>query len=203
MSPLRFRPLRALPLVLSPALAVGLVWGCSSSPSGEGQATDEDASVRDGSKTNADASKTGHDASKTSHDAAGTGHLDARGKDSARGHDGAGDHATADVSEERSSETDAGSPDEGPPDEGPPGDAGPKTPITGLIDMQTITWHNTATGEPTFNIGNVDMFPGLLGGIVINATWNVIQPSQSDAATDLDFKAIDAALVAIGAYNKA
>jgi hypothetical protein len=81
--------------------------------------------------------------------------------------------------------------------------AGPKTPIVGLIDMQTITWHNSAAGEPTFNIGNVDEFPGLLGGIVINATWNSIQPQQSDASADLNFSTIDNALVLIRAYNKA
>src|SRR5580658_4066287 len=99
--------------------------------------------------------------------------------------------------------TDARGQDSAENDAGPDAPAGPKTPIAGLIDMQTITWHNSATGEPTFNIANVDMFPGLLGGIVINATWNSIQPQQSDASADLDFSTIDNALVLIRAYNKA
>jgi hypothetical protein len=79
-------------------------------------------------------------------------------------------------------------------------EAGPKIALRGLIDMQTITWHNFADGGPTFNIANADMFPGLLGGIVVNATWSAIQPSETGA---LDFSTIDSALALVRTYNAA
>ena len=75
-----------------------------------------------------------------------------------------------------------------------------KTPLAGLIDMQDISWHNTDAGQPAFVIGNVDMFPGLFGGIVINATWSQMQPA---AGGSVDFSDVDAALSEIRAYNAA
>ena len=76
----------------------------------------------------------------------------------------------------------------------------PKAPLAGLIDMQEVSWHNTAGAEPTFTMANVDQFPGVLGGIVINATWDAIQPTADGA---LDFTTIDAALAQIREYNAA
>src|ERR1700735_1932091 len=53
-----------------------------------------------------------------------------------------------------------------------------KPPITGFIDMQTITWHNNDDGTPDFVMGNVEQFPGVFGGIVLNATWWQMQPKR-------------------------
>ncbi len=74
----------------------------------------------------------------------------------------------------------------------------PKVPLRGLIDMQDISWHNTDAGQPAFDISNVDKFPGVFGGIVINATWDQMQPSSGGA---VNFSAVDAALASIRTYN--
>jgi hypothetical protein len=42
------------------------------------------------------------------------------------------------------------------------------------------------------------MFPGLFGGIVINATWDAIEPTQGGAP---DFSTVDAALTQVRTYN--
>ena len=104
-----------------------------------------------------------------------------------------------------SSRDDAGvsdaSPDAGGASEGgvaPAGDGGVETRISGLIDMQDISWHDAAGGEPAFTMDNVNLYPGLFGGIVVNATWDAIQPTQSGA---LDFSTIDDALAQVRAYN--
>jgi hypothetical protein len=76
----------------------------------------------------------------------------------------------------------------------------PKPPLAGLVDMQNISWHDTAGGEPSFTMANVDLFPGVLGGIVINATWDATEPTQGGP---LDYTAIDAALAQVAAYNAA
>lgn len=39
--------------------------------------------------------------------------------------------------------------------------SGLKQPLTGLIDMQTITWHNQDDGHPDFTPTNVEYFSGL------------------------------------------
>jgi len=66
--------------------------------------------------------------------------------------------------------------------------------------MQEISWHNIAGAEPTFTMANVNQFPGILGGIVINATWDAIQPTADGA---LDFTTVDAALAQVRQYNAA
>ena len=66
--------------------------------------------------------------------------------------------------------------------------------------MQDISWHNTDGAQPAFDIGNAQQFPGLLGGIVINATWSQMQPATGGA---VDFSAVDAALAQITTYNGA
>jgi hypothetical protein len=87
-----------------------------------------------------------------------------------------------------------------PPQGGPSmvSSGAPKAIIAGLIDMQDIAWHNTDAGQPTFVIGNVENFPGLFGGIVINATWDSMQTTAGGA---VNFSAIDAALASVRAYN--
>jgi hypothetical protein len=82
----------------------------------------------------------------------------------------------------------------------PVGLGAPKIPLRGLIDMQDISWHNTDNGQPAFDIANVDAFPGLFGGIVINATWSQMQPTINGP---IDRTAVDAALGAVRAYNSA
>jgi hypothetical protein len=76
--------------------------------------------------------------------------------------------------------------------------APPKIPLRGLIDMQDISWHNTDNAQPTFDISNAQMFPGILGGIVINATWSQMQPAAGGA---VNFSVTDAALAQVTAYN--
>jgi hypothetical protein len=76
--------------------------------------------------------------------------------------------------------------------------AAPKTPLRGLIDMQDISWHNTDGGRPTFDIGNVEHFPGLFGGIVINTTWAQMQPASGGM---VDYSLVASALDAVRTYN--
>ncbi|HEX3770263.1 MAG TPA: hypothetical protein VHV30_05340 [Polyangiaceae bacterium] len=139
--------------------------------------------------------------------------------------DGTVDAGTGDASPDTGAETgtaDASAPSDGAPSDGAPSDgapsdadvfsdsgcslssepypadAGPKTAISGLVDMQNISWHDVETSEPTFTMDNVNAFPGVFGGIVINATWRAIQPTQSGP---LVFDTIDAALCQIRQYN--
>jgi hypothetical protein len=98
----------------------------------------------------------------------------------------------------------------GPGEDGGSNDAGadaspistsPKPPLAGLVDMQDISWHNAAGGEPSFTMSNVSpAFDGIFGGIVINATWDAIEPTKGGA---LDFSTVDAALAQVAAYNDA
>ena len=73
-----------------------------------------------------------------------------------------------------------------------------KQPLSGLIDMQIISWHNSDAGVPTFNVDELEPFAGLFGGIVINVAWNQLQPSQSDP---IDFSFIDGALADVRVFN--
>lgn len=75
-----------------------------------------------------------------------------------------------------------------------------KQPITGLIDMQGIAWHNADGGRPEFTIEHVRKFPAVYGGIVINAAWHLIQPTAGGSP---DFSSIDDALAQIRDYNAA
>jgi hypothetical protein len=49
-------------------------------------------------------------------------------------------------------------------------------------------------------IANVEQFPGIFGGIVINATWSQMQTSSVGS---VDFSAVDAALASVRTYNSA
>jgi hypothetical protein len=75
-----------------------------------------------------------------------------------------------------------------------------KRPIAGFIDMQTIAWHNVDDGTPTFTLDNVSKFPGLFGGIVLNATWAEMQPERGGALTTAR---LDHALKEVRQYNAA
>jgi hypothetical protein len=73
-----------------------------------------------------------------------------------------------------------------------------KPVIAGFIDMQDISWHNTDDSQPQFTLDNIEKFPGLFGGIVLNATWNEMQPKQGGV---LRTARIDLALSQVRAYN--
>jgi hypothetical protein len=75
-----------------------------------------------------------------------------------------------------------------------------KSAIAGFIDMQTITWHNEDDGKPKFTLHNVNKFPGVFGGIVLNATWAEMQRT---AAGPLTTARIDSALDRVRDYNVA
>ena len=82
-----------------------------------------------------------------------------------------------------------------------PAKAPPMKPtIAGFIDMQTIAWHNADAGAPTFTLDNVSQFPGMFGGIVLNATWAELQEQGGGALTTTR---IDHALEQVRAYNVA
>jgi len=66
--------------------------------------------------------------------------------------------------------------------------------------MQDISWHNTAGAEPSFTMANVQQFPGAFGGIVVNATWDQMQPAEGGP---VDFSLVDAALAQVTSYNAA
>jgi hypothetical protein len=73
-----------------------------------------------------------------------------------------------------------------------------KIPLRGLIDMQDISWHNTDNGEPAFDPSFITGYPGLFGGIVINATWAEMQPTQGGQIVTT---ALDTALAQVSHYN--
>ncbi|MGA9795528.1 MAG: hypothetical protein WBQ17_08320 [Rhizomicrobium sp.] len=75
-----------------------------------------------------------------------------------------------------------------------------KPVITGFIDMQVIAWHNTDQSQPVFTLGYVKPYPGLFGGIVLNATWNEMQPNSP---AQLVTARIDNALAQVRAYDAA
>ena len=75
-----------------------------------------------------------------------------------------------------------------------------KPVIAGFIDMQTIAWHNTDNSTPTFTLDNVNKFPGVFGGIVLNATWAELQEHRDGPLTTAR---IDHALNQVREYNDA
>lgn len=76
-----------------------------------------------------------------------------------------------------------------------------KPVIAGFIDMQDINWHNTDQSPPAaFTLAYIKPYPGLFGGIVLNATWNEMQPNSP---AELVTARIDNALAMVRAYNAA
>jgi hypothetical protein len=75
-----------------------------------------------------------------------------------------------------------------------------KPAIAGFIDMQTIAWHNTDDSTPTFTLDNVNQFPDVFGGIVLNATWAEMQDQPGGPLTTAR---IDQALNQVRQYNAA
>jgi hypothetical protein len=70
--------------------------------------------------------------------------------------------------------------------------------IAGFIDMQDISWHNTDDSQPAFTLANIEKFPGLFGGIVLNATWNEMEPKRG---AFLHTARINLALLQVREYN--
>ena len=83
---------------------------------------------------------------------------------------------------------------------------GGKPAQTGLVDMGDIAFYNqpqtNAAGQPipgnqpTFTPTDLSNFPGSFSEMVLNVTWNQLQPTQSGP---IDFSAIDNALSQLGA----
>ena len=73
-----------------------------------------------------------------------------------------------------------------------------KTQIQGLIDRQNTQWINQDEGTPEFTMDNVNQFPGLFGGVVINTSWAKLQPSPDKP---LDTSTIDTPLQKVRDYN--
>lgn len=73
-----------------------------------------------------------------------------------------------------------------------------KPVIAGFVDMQDINWHNTDQSQPVFTLDYIKQFPGLFGGIVLNATWNEMQPTPGGP---LVTARLDNALAQVRAYN--
>jgi hypothetical protein len=72
-----------------------------------------------------------------------------------------------------------------------------KAPVEGLVDMQDISFYRKGV-EPEFTLNNVNQFPAQFGGIVLNVTWQQLQPTQSGPLVTAP---IDAALGLVSAYN--
>lgn len=81
----------------------------------------------------------------------------------------------------------------------PPAHAAQVKPvIAGFIDMQDIAWHNTDDGQPMFTLSYIKKYPGLFGGIVLNATWNEMEPTQGGF---LNTARLNLALSQVREYN--
>jgi hypothetical protein len=75
----------------------------------------------------------------------------------------------------------------------------PKPPLMGLVDMGDIGFHRQDGGLAHPQLENVRRFPGIFGGVVINITWQQIEPTRGSLAT----QDIDKVLGEIRAYNQA
>lgn len=75
----------------------------------------------------------------------------------------------------------------------------PKEQIKGLIDRQNTAWINQDDGTPQFTMDNVNQFPGLFAGVVINTSWAALQPTPTG---ELDLSTINGPLQQIADYNK-
>lgn len=73
-----------------------------------------------------------------------------------------------------------------------------KQQIAGLIDRQHTQWADHDGGTPEFTMDNVLHFPGVFGGIVLNTSWNTLEPKQNGP---LNFSSIDDALAQVRTYN--
>lgn len=74
-----------------------------------------------------------------------------------------------------------------------------KQQIVGLIDRQNTSWINQNDGTPQFTMDNVNQFPGVFSGVVLNTSWAALQPTPYGP---LDVSTIKNALKQIAAYNK-
>ena len=71
-----------------------------------------------------------------------------------------------------------------------------KSQIRGLIDMGDVSFRISDT-VPNNSIADLYTRPGVFGGVVINATWSELEPTQGTFVTTQ----IDQALAAVHAYN--
>ncbi|MBV8410386.1 MAG: hypothetical protein JOY64_22360, partial [Alphaproteobacteria bacterium] len=78
------------------------------------------------------------------------------------------------------------------------GDGG-KPAQTGLVDMGNISFYNLAGVTPTFTLSDLASFTGAFSEMVLNVTWNELQP---DGPNSLTTTAIDNAIAAVNSYNQ-
>jgi len=78
----------------------------------------------------------------------------------------------------------------------------PKQPLRGLLDMGNISFYNKSGSSaiPTNNPDEMAPFAASFSGMVINATWEQLQPNGPDPLPDNN--EIDQALAAVRAYNQ-
>jgi hypothetical protein len=76
-----------------------------------------------------------------------------------------------------------------------------KPPLLGLLDMGDISFYKSPSPAPAppFTLANVAKYPGSFGGVVINASWALLQPVDAPALTSGN--GIDQALAQLRAYN--
>ncbi len=70
--------------------------------------------------------------------------------------------------------------------------------LHGLISMGNITFYRHDNGVPDNSLKYIYAKPGILDGVVLNFTWNQLQPKADEFTTE----AIDRALANVRAYNK-
>jgi hypothetical protein len=79
---------------------------------------------------------------------------------------------------------------------------GGKPAQTGLVDMGVIQFYNlpqtNPANQPTFTVSDLTNYPGSFSEMVLNVTWNQLQPSPNGP---IDFSPIDSALSAVAGYN--
>ena len=74
---------------------------------------------------------------------------------------------------------------------------GGKPAQTGLVDMGTIQFYNLPGEAAPFAISDLQSYPGSFSEMVLNVTWNQLQPTPGA----IDVSAIESALSAVAAYN--
>lgn len=82
-------------------------------------------------------------------------------------------------------------------------DGGPrpvKPPLAGLVDMGDIGFHRQDGGRAEPHADNLRRFPGVLGGVVVNITWEQLEPERGGP---LKTDAIDRVLADVRADNAA
>jgi hypothetical protein len=73
-----------------------------------------------------------------------------------------------------------------------------KPPLSGLIYMGKIGFHNEDQGVPDNSLAAMESAPGLFNAVVINITWAQLQPAPNSFVTS----SLDASLQSVRDYNR-